>query len=89
MTEMIKNYLTSVNVFMDLFFIGCLYVSIIVYVPHLFRSLISGVLEVKIGVFDIRARPFKYILMMIFSFLYFSLFLFGAFAIAWTRYLGY
>ena len=89
MIEMIKHYFTSGNLFMDLLFIACFYCAVIVYVPHIVRSMISGVVAAKLGTFDIRSQPFKYIFMMIFTFLHFLMFGFGGFAIAWRRYFGY
>jgi uncharacterized membrane protein YhaH (DUF805 family) len=88
MAEMIKHYFTSGNLFMELLFIACVYASIIVLAPHLIQSMIAGVIKAKSGTFDIRSQPFKYILMMIFTFLYLLLFTLGAFAIVWKRYLG-
>lgn len=89
MAEMIKNYFASGGPFMELLFIAGVYTSIIVLVPHLTRSTITGVVKAHLGTFDIRSQPFKYIFMMIFTFLYLLLFVVGAFAIAWKRYLGY
>lgn len=89
MTEMIKNYFASGGPFMELLFIACVYCSLIVLVPHLMRSTITGIVRAKLGTFDIRSQPFNYIFMMIFTFLYLLVFVVGGFAIAWTRYLGY